>query len=136
MVKHLEKLRERGQSITEFALILPVLLIVMAGLLDLGRLYYSYVAVTDAAGEGAAYAAIHPNDADEIVARAQDATGGLITIDEDMVEVYTPPDMPAQAIAVAVSYEFTLVTPFVNVLLPDGLTLRAVAIELILSGEL
>jgi hypothetical protein len=127
--------REKGQSATEFALILPVLLIVMAGLLDLGRLYYSYVAVTDAAGEGAAYAAIHPDDTDDIAARAQDATGGLIVIEEDLVEVYSPPDMP-QAIAVSVSYEFTLVTPFVNVLLPDGLTLQAVAIELPLSSEL
>ena len=124
--------KERGQSVAEFALILPVLIIVMAGLLDLGRLYYSYVAVTDAAGEGAAYAAIHPDNANDIVERAQDATGGLIIIDEDMVEVYTPADMPEQAIAVSVSYEFTLVTPFVNALLPDGLTLQATAIELAL----
>lgn len=132
-MKHIQ--REKGQSIAEFALVLPVLIIVMAGLLDLGRLYYSYVAITDAAGEGAAYAAIHPDDTDGIVARAQDACGGLITIDEDLVEVYSPPDIPP-AIAVSVSYEFTLVTPFVNALLPDGLTLQAVAIELPLSGEL
>lgn len=127
--------KEKGQSVTEFALILPVLIIVMAGLLDLGRLYYSYVAVTDAAGEGAAYAAIHPADTDGIIARAQDACGGLIAIDRDLVEVYSPQDMP-QAIAVSVSYEFTLVTPFVNNLLPDGLTLQAIAIELPLPGEL
>jgi Flp pilus assembly protein TadG len=49
--------RQSGQSLFEFAVILPVLLIILAGLLDLGRLYYAYVAVTDVAGEGAGYAA-------------------------------------------------------------------------------
>jgi hypothetical protein len=54
--KHVEGLREGGQSIVEFVLVLPVLLIILAGLLDLGRLYFAYVAVTDVAGEGAGYA--------------------------------------------------------------------------------
>lgn len=47
----------RGQSLVEFVIVLPVLLVILAGLLDLGRLYYAYVAVTDVAGEAVAYAA-------------------------------------------------------------------------------
>ena len=128
--------KERGQSLLEFALVLPVLLVVLAGVLDLGRLYFAYVAVTDAAGEGATYAAMYPDDTDGIVARAQDATGELVEIDENLVSVYTPSGL-SQAIAVDVSYEFALVTPMVNAILPDGtLTLNAVAIELILSGDI
>lgn len=127
---------ERGQSLLEFALVLPVLLIVLAGVLDLGRLYFAYVAVTDAAGEGAAYAAIHPDDTDEIIARAQDATGGMVEIDEDMVTIEDNPSGLSQAISVEVSYEFTLATPLIGAMLPDGvIMLNAVAIGHKVSGE-
>lgn len=128
--------RENGQSLLEFALVLPILLVVLAGVLDLGRLYFSYVTVTDAAGEGASYAAIHPDDTAGIIARAQDATGGLVEIDPGLVNVYQPPDLN-RAIAVDITYEFSLVTPLVNAILPDGvIKLHAVAIELIVSGDM
>lgn len=127
---------EKGQSLLEFALILPVLLIVLAGLLDLGRLYFAYVAVTDAAGEGAAYGAIHPDDIDEIIARAQEATGGMIEIDEGMVTIENNPSGLSQAISVEVSYEFTLATPLIGAMLPDGvIMLNAVAIEHKVAGD-
>ena len=127
---------ERGQSLLEFALVLPVLLIVLAGVLDLGRLYFAYVAVTDAAGEGAAYAAIHPDDTAEIIARAQEATGGMVEIDEDMVTIVDNPSGLSQAISVEVSYEFTLATPLIGTILPDGvIMLNAVAIEHKIVGE-
>jgi len=118
--------KERGQSLLEFALILPVLLIILAGILDLGRLYFAYVAVTDAAGEGAAYGAIHPNDEEKIKDRTQDASGGLVEIDRNLITVVRG----SQAVTVTVSYEFTLATPLISTILPDGmLMLNAVAIE-------
>ena len=55
-MNHQRQGKENGQSLLEMALILPVLIIILAGVLDLGRLYYAYVSVTDAAAEGAAYA--------------------------------------------------------------------------------
>ena len=125
--------REKGQSLLEFALILPVLLIVLAGVLDLGRIYYSYVAITDAAAEGATYAAMYPqvSDRDEVFQRAQEASRGLVQIDNSMVEVDCP------SVAVTVSYSFTVATPLINVIVPDGvLELRAVAREAILAGEI
>ncbi len=145
------KRKERGQSLVEFVLILPVLLIILAGMLDLGRLYFAYVAVTDAAAEGAAYAAIHPEDAaippedeedNEIVNRAQAASGGLVKIDRSLVgiECLDHPECLAMAsgdpITVTVSYTFTLATPFISAMVPDGvLMLNAVATEVILAGE-
>lgn len=40
----------------EFAILSPILILVMAGMLDLGRAYYYEVATTDAARDGARYA--------------------------------------------------------------------------------
>ncbi|MDY6875402.1 MAG: TadE/TadG family type IV pilus assembly protein [Chloroflexota bacterium] len=130
------KRKERGQSIVEFVLILPVLLIVLAGVLDLGRLYYAHVAIADAAAEGASYAAIHPNETAGIVDRAQDASGGMVEIDENLVEVSPPPAVASGApITVTVNYTFTVATPFISSMVPDGvLMLRAVATEVILAG--
>nr|HID13799.1 pilus assembly protein [Anaerolineae bacterium] len=128
--------KEKGQSLIEFALLLPVLLIVLAGVLDLGRLYYAYVAVSDAAAEGAAYAAIHPDDTEGVVERAQAASSGLVEIDEGLVEIDCPTVAPGAPVTVTVSYTFTVATPFINAMVPDGvLMLRAVATDVILTGE-
>ncbi len=45
--------RSRGQSLVEFALVLPVFLLILSGLLDFGFLLYSRMTVINAAREGA-----------------------------------------------------------------------------------
>ena len=52
--------RSRGQSMVEFVLVLPVLFIILGATIDLGRLFYSYVAVENAAKEGALAGARNP----------------------------------------------------------------------------
>jgi hypothetical protein len=128
----------RGQSLVEFALMLPVLLIILAGVLDLGRLYYAHVAVADAAAEGAAVAAISPNDSEEVFNRAQHASGGLVELERDRVQITCascPNVRSGDPIAVTVSYEFGLGTPFLNAMLPGGvLNLTATVEEAVLVG--
>jgi Flp pilus assembly protein TadG len=53
---------EKGQSIVEFALILPILLILVCGIIDFGWLYNCNIAATNAAREAARYASIHIYD--------------------------------------------------------------------------
>ncbi len=50
----------RGQSVVEFALLLPVAMLLLVLIVDVGRLFYTYVGVTNAAREGAAYGMQHP----------------------------------------------------------------------------
>ncbi len=127
--------KEKGQSLTEMALILPVLLIILAGVLDLGRLYYVTVALTDAAGEGVTFAAINPHDTDEIIARTQAATGGLVQIGSEQVSVDCPTVAAGETVTVSVSYDFTVATPLANLLIHDGvMTLQGVASGIILTG--
>jgi hypothetical protein len=137
-MEYKRKRKESGQSLTEFALALPILLIILAGVLDLGRLYFTHVVIADAAAEGATYAAIHPNDTDAILQRAQDASGGMVELDPDLVEVVLPPTLsPGSPVVVTVRYEFTMLTPFINLILPEGiLMLRVDSTEPILAGEL
>jgi len=54
----------RGQSLVEFALILPVFMLFFATTLDLGRLAAAQLSVANAAKEGAFQAATTPTDLD------------------------------------------------------------------------
>ena len=50
----------RGQALLELALVAPVLLLLVLAALDLGRLFYSQITVTDSARDGAMEAAQNP----------------------------------------------------------------------------
>lgn len=52
---------EDGQSMVEFILVLPVLLLILSGLLDLGRIYFTFIALEESAAEAALYLAINPD---------------------------------------------------------------------------
>jgi Flp pilus assembly protein TadG len=54
--------RERGQSLVEFAVILPLLLLIVLATVDLGMGFKTYIALTNAAREGARWISIHPSD--------------------------------------------------------------------------
>lgn len=45
--------RARGQSLVEFALVLPIFLLILSGIMDFGFLLYSRMTVINAAREGA-----------------------------------------------------------------------------------
>ena len=51
--------REHGQALVEFALVLPILLLLLCGIIDFGWLYYNQITLNNAAREGARYAVIH-----------------------------------------------------------------------------
>jgi Flp pilus assembly protein TadG len=49
-----------GLAAVEFAVILPLLMTIVLGCVDFGRFAYSYIALTNAARAGAAYAIMNP----------------------------------------------------------------------------
>ena len=58
-VNRLTALRsERGAELVEFALVMPLLLILIGGITDFARLFFSYEIVTNAAREGARLASL------------------------------------------------------------------------------
>jgi Flp pilus assembly protein TadG len=62
--------RRLGQSLVEFALVLPVLLFMVVIAIDFGRLFFSFVQIHNAAREAANYAASAPTDTAGITDRA------------------------------------------------------------------
>lgn len=54
--------RRRGQSVVELALAMPVMLLLMLGTIDIGRVFFDYVQLRNAVREGAGYGARMPDD--------------------------------------------------------------------------
>src|SRR5512146_2633069 len=52
--------KERGQSLVELAISLTVMLLLLSGAVTFGMAFFSYVAMRDAAQEGALYASFNP----------------------------------------------------------------------------
>ncbi len=57
---------ERGQSMTEFAIVLPILVVLLFGIVQFGILFNNYVTLTDAARAGARAAAVSRQASDPV----------------------------------------------------------------------
>jgi Flp pilus assembly protein TadG len=60
-----------GQSLVELALAVPLLLLIMLGTIDIGRAFFDYVDMRNAAREGASYYAKNPTDSAGAVLRVK-----------------------------------------------------------------
>lgn len=70
---------EKGQTLVEFALVLPVLLLLLLGIIQFGIIFSAHIAITNAAREGARIAAVG-SSRNEIVDRMNYSIGGHIFI--------------------------------------------------------
>jgi hypothetical protein len=61
--------RNKGQGLVELALVMPFLLVIVFGVFDLGRIYFSTIILTGAAREGTRYLSVFPDDVDHSLGR-------------------------------------------------------------------
>jgi Flp pilus assembly protein TadG len=118
--------RPRGQSLVEFALVLPIFLLVMMGIIDFGRAIFSYNSLSNATRDGARVAIVDQTVTAGIPAGAAEAAeqASAMGIDPatDVDVEYTQPDgsdcsadRSIGCIAtVTVRYEFEALTPIVG----------------------
>jgi len=100
---------DRGATAVEFALLLPLLLLLVFGIIDFGRAINAQITLTQAAREGARLAALgQPN----VVSGTQAAATGL-SLSPGNIAVTSCPAGATQTTdaAVTVSYSFSFVTP-------------------------
>jgi Flp pilus assembly protein TadG len=58
-MRRLLRRRSRGQSLVEFALVLPVFMLMLFAVIDMGRVIWTMDSLANAAREGARYASVH-----------------------------------------------------------------------------
>jgi Flp pilus assembly protein TadG len=144
-----QKSRERGQSLVEFALVLVFLLALLAGIFDLGRAFFAYIIIRDAAQEGAVYGSIAPKSdlngfkvavADRVEAAFLDPSDPSNT-PLDLSKMSTQVDLlgsacaaPGNSVRVEVDYSLPIVMPFLGVLIgKQDINLTAIAEDSILA---
>ena len=99
---------DRGAAAVEFALVLPLLVMLIFGIVDFGRMLNAKITLTEAAREGARAASLIGRDAG--VARAREAAEGY-DIDKPDVRGCPRSPGPDDDAIVTVSYNFEFITP-------------------------
>lgn len=114
---------ERGQSLTELAISFVVLVLLLAVTVDAGRLFFSYLAVREAAQEGAVYGSLvaaDPNFTNLVTARVRSSSNAPVDLADTTMVSVTPAIIGTACadgnnqVQVTVTYTFELTMPFVS----------------------
>jgi Flp pilus assembly protein TadG len=117
---------DRGQSLVEFTLVVPLFLLLVAGMVDFGMGLYSNITVINAAREGARLSVTAPGDPSAVEARVRAMASGLN--DSDMTVTTScqrpnpapattwtscgsPQYQPGDAVVVKVDYVYRMIWP-------------------------
>jgi hypothetical protein len=129
------KQKERGQSMVELALTITILMLLLAGTIDLGRAFFTWLGMRDAAQEGASYGSIEPCDIIGINARISANLDQIIRPPEVYTVLLTIPD-PASlgdTIQVDITYpKFPITVPLLGTIIGDEIPIHATVNDTIL----
>jgi Flp pilus assembly protein TadG len=118
--------RSHGQSLVEFALVVPLFLLLVAGMVDFGLGLYSNITVINAAREGARLGVTSPGNTSGMEARVRSMATGLNQGDLTVSTTCDRPDAPpattfhactspawvsGDAVVVTVHYTYRMIWP-------------------------
>ncbi len=141
--------RSRAQALVEFALILPLLLLFLLGAIDAGRLFFSYVQVSNASREAASYGVVYPNDTATMTTRAMREANVQGQAGESTLVVAAVCANSAgttiacvdaaggggagNTVTVNVTEHFSFLTPLINTFFGGGLDIKAASTAAVLG---
>jgi hypothetical protein len=138
--------KSRGQSLVEFAISFPVVMLMILFGVDFGRVFMGWLALSNAVREGANYAAINPSAWSDSNAEAIAEYARLITTEAGGNVCTLPSTIPSPAFPsgstigspaiVSVTCRFSLITPLMTNILGGGVNVSASASFPIRSGLL
>lgn len=115
---------KRGQSLVEMALMLPLLLLLVFGIIEFGRILNASIMVTSAAREGARYGATGADEAD-IIQQVNDSLSPIGAPDD--VDVDGEQGGRGTSVTVTVTYSVDLIAPLFDIVIPDPFPVVATA---------
>ena len=115
---------ERGQSLVEFALVLPVLLLILVGIFNFGQVFYSDIVINEAARDAARYASIGaPVTTIQQVVDQDCQTLSLSQLSFGISQPY--PQSSGSPVTITITYPVAIMLPL-SLFLPSSLKLQAV----------
>lgn len=116
-----------GQSLVEFSLMAIFVITLLMGVLDLGRVFFTYLALKDAAGEGAYFASAYPEcatsgskagcvDGNNVYDRVlgSSPSGSMVFWPNVLVTTTVGLVKEGELVTVSLSYPYKMITPFIG----------------------
>lgn len=97
--------RERGAAAVEMAIVLPLLVLLLGGIVDFGRAFYTKNILTNAAREGARAASLSTSTSAIVTSRTNAALNGL-TLSKATVTSINVPCTSATNAGARVTYQY------------------------------
>jgi Flp pilus assembly protein TadG len=124
LIQRRRKNGEKGQALAEFALLIPIFLMLMFAIVDFGMGFYSWITVTNSAREGARVGAVHAplNVASSpcfgkaslqqcIEDRVLETAGLADQATKMTVTITNAQGQSGESVVVKVDYDYDLITP-------------------------
>lgn len=124
--------RSRGQALVEFALVAPLFLLLLFGIIETGRFIFYYEMLNNATREGARYAIVNGANSltcptgppegdswacdpagDDVVERVRDAALGVVGADVAVTPVWLPNNGRGSTVTVTATYRYSTIVPIV-----------------------
>ena len=125
--------REDGQAMVEFALVLPIFLLILCGIVDFGWLFYNQLSLNNACREGARYAVVNTaegSDTQAIKNHIENLTTNVFANDGVDIDIeYTSQGDPKNGdIKVTLEADISFFTPVLSTFLGKEKTITSTVI--------
>jgi hypothetical protein len=114
---------DKGQSMVEMAIILPVLLLILFAIFEFGRILGAYMLIHDLARDGVRYGVVGMSDQsikDHIMEH-----DSFLSISSDDINITPSIRSLGSALTVGIDYEIEIITPIISSIVPNPINLRA-----------
>lgn len=129
--------RSTGQAMVELILVLPIFLVMLLGLIDVGRVIYAQNAIRLDAEAAARFASVSAPQSDvDIIEQAKRISPAVLfpnsAINNDGADPFYPNGTPCSGcVVVHIDLEVPILTPIISQLIGGSITVKARAEELI-----
>lgn len=122
MIRLIKKINnKKGQALLEMALVLPIILLLIFGIIEFGRIYNAYLIINNASREGARHAAVG-GSYDEIRSEINEITSTLGTVEITFTPSNENEREQGEDVVVMVRHSISLITPIIGPLISNSNT--------------
>ncbi len=127
--------RERGVTVTEFAILAPMFFLLILTIIEGGRIFSTWMVITAEARDAARYGIVRYGDpsrqptlVQDVQTRVRSRVGSTMSTDPTHFAVVVKLNQADPSLSVTIDYRVDILTPLVQSMIPNPFPLRAVSV--------